>query len=204
MIQLDLCKDASAPISFSLSKVQKYIMELYWESPHDLDVHAIGLNSGKIVNPQDILSTYNSSLVEVNNPTSKHVVGAKEAFRNENASLIHNGDSRTGIQLNASAPDEVLVVDLNKLNSNLNEVSFFITNHPPRSAKFNEVNNAKLVIKDDSGKALLTANLTNDFDAFDMVQMGSLLLNPLTQAWEFNPVAVGVNGDFNSILGMLQ
>lgn len=204
MIQLDLSKDATAPISFSLSKVQRYTVELYWESQHDLDAHAIALKNGKLTSADDILSTYNSSLVQVDNPTVNHKVGGKESFRNKSSSLIHNGDKRTGISVSAQTPDEVLIVDLTKINNDLNEVSFFITNHPPRSAKFREVNDAKIVIKDDSGEALLTANLTHDFDDFDMVQMGSLVLNPSTQGWEFKPHAAGINGTFNNILELLQ
>ena len=204
MIQLNLTKEAAAPISFSLCKIQKYIVELYWESQHDLDVHAIALRGGKLTGIQGILSTYNSSLVTSANPAVKHVSGGKEMFQNVEGSLIHHGDARTGINVNQALPDEILTVDLPKLAGGEDEIGFFITTHPPSNAKFSEVSNAKLVIKDDSGATLLTANLTNDFDQFDMVQMGSLVLNPVSNGWEFNPHATGINGSFNDIIAMFQ
>lgn len=204
MLQFDLCKEASAPLSFSLSKIQKYIVELHWDSKQDLDVHAIGLVNGKITSAQNVLSTYNPQLVLCEDVTKRRTVGSKQAFQNESGSLKHFGDSRTGIQISGQAPDEVLEIDLPKLVNGENEVSFFVTSHPPNKVKFSEVNDAKLIIKDDSGEVLLIANLTSDFDQYDMVQMGSLVLNPANQAWEFNPVAVGLNGTFNDIMAMLQ
>lgn len=204
MIQLDLTKEVVAPIAFSLTKIQKYIIELYWDSQHDLDVHAIAIRKGKLINVQGILSTYNGNLVTSANTAVKHVVGGKEKFQNLNASLIHHGDARSGVSLNQQEPDEILTVDLPKLVDGEDEIAFFITNHPPRAAKFGEVSNARLVIKDDTGASLLTASLTNDFDQYDMVQMGSLVMNDVTQAWEFNPHAVGINGTFNDILALLQ
>ena len=204
MLEFNLVKEGGEPIVFSLSKVQKYIVELYWESQHDLDAHAIALKNHKVLSGEGVLSTYNGGLVQVDNPTVNHVSGGKEAFRNKASSLIHQGDRRSGISANSRLPDEVLIVDLPKLVSGENEVAFFVTNHPPRSAKFREVNDAKIVIKDDSGAVLLTANLTHDFDDFDMVQMGSLVLNEDTQGWEFNPQAAGINGTFNDIMRLLQ
>lgn len=204
MIQLNLTKEAAGPISFSLCKIQKYIVELYWESQHDLDVHAIALKGGKLTGIQGILSTYNGGLVTSANPAVNHVSGGKEMFQNINGSLIHHGDARSGISVNQALPDEVLTVDLPKLTDGTDEIGFFITTHPPSSAKFSQVNDAKLVIKDDSGATLLTANLTNDFDSFDMVQMGSLVLNPASNGWEFNPHATGINGSFNDIIAMFQ
>lgn len=200
-VQFDLTKEAGAPVAFNLSKVLKFIVELYWDSQHDLDSHAIQLANGHYTSGDDILSTYNTGLVLVDNPSKKHVAGGKEPFQNAYGSLVHQGDKRTGVSVDQRVPDEVFVINLDKIPEDKNEVSFFITSHPPHAVKFKDVSNCKLVIKDDSGAELLIANLTNDFDSFDMVQMGSIVRS--NGNWEFNPVAVGLNGNFNNILSLL-
>lgn len=199
-IQFDLTKDKSAaPIAFALSKVQAFIVELYWESKHDLDAHAIALANHRYTSADDILSTYNPNMVLLDDRSKNHTVGGNSAFTNQANSLVHMGDKRTGLGVNARDPDEVLRVNLSNLGGR-DEVGFFVTMHPPCTAKFSDVDSAKLVIKDDTGAELLVANLTHDFDAYDMVQMGSIVKNAATGAWDFNPVANGVNGTFNDIL----
>lgn len=201
-VQFDLTKDAgAAPIAFNLSKVSQFIVELFWDSKQDLDAHAIQLIAGHYGSGDDILSTYNTGLVLVDDNSKKHAACGKEPFQNSYGSLVHNGDKRTGISVDQRQPDEVMQINIAKIPADRDEVSFFITSHPPQSVKFKDVSNCKLVIKDDSGKQLLIANLTNDFDGFDMVQMGSIVRH--NGNWEFNPVAVGINGNFNDILGLL-
>lgn len=206
MIQLDLSKEVKAPISFSLSKVRRYIVELYWESAHDLDAHAIALKDGKLTCEDDILSTYNNQLVLTEDVSVNHNPRSeiKKPFQNLSGSLMHSGDARTGLSINAREPDEIVIIDTTKIDPSKNEISFFVTSHPPCKAKFNEVKDVKLLIKNDEGEILLTANLKQDFDQYDMVQMGSLMLNPVTNDWEFSTIAVGLNGQFNNILSRLQ
>lgn len=209
LIQLPLTKEETAPaIAFDLNKAQRYVVELYWQTKHDMDSHAVALVAGKGANGKgayqahdDILSTYNTSLVKVADPTKKHVSGSEGAFRAVNGGLIHHGDARTGLGSSEQAPDETIEVVLANLPSDRTEVAFFITSHPPKSATFGEVQGAKLVIRDDQGVALLEANLTSDFGEFMMIKMGSIVKNESTGAWEFSPVAVGYNGTFNDILG---
>lgn len=202
VIQLNLSKETKAPIQLSLSKVNKYIVDLFWDSKHDLDVHAIALQDGHYTGADDILSTYNPNLVLVDNPNINHTSGGKGPFQSINGSMVHNGDRRSGIQANQQSPDEQIEINIAKIPANINEISFFVTIHPAATAKFREVNDAKMIIKDDSNKELLQANLTNDFDQYDFVQMGSIVRNS-TGGWDFNPVAFGENGDFNTILSML-
>lgn len=201
-VQFNLTKDAgAAPIAFNLSKVSQFIVELYWDSKHDFDAHAIQLAVGHYGSGDDILSTYNTGLVLEADNSKNHTAGGKDPFQNRTGSLVHSGDKRTGISVDVRQPDEVMTINVNKIPADKDEVSFFITSHPPQAVKFKDVSNCKLVIKDDSGAQLLIANLTNDFDAFDMVQMGSIVRH--NGSWEFNPVAVGINGTFNDILGLL-
>lgn len=201
-VQFDLTKEAgAAPIAFNLSKVSHFIVKLFWESQHDLDAHAVQLADGHYKAGDDILSTYNTGLVLVDDKSKNHPAGGKEPFQNTYGSLVHNGDKRTGISVDQRQPDEVMQINLANIPADRNEVGFFITSHPPHAVKFKDVSNCKLVIEDDTGKQLLIANLTNDFDSFDMVQMGSIVR--ANGNWEFNPVAVGINGNFNNILTLL-
>lgn len=203
-LQFNLTKDAGAkPLAFALSKNHKFIVELFWDSKHDLDAHAVGLRQGRCTDGEMCLSTYNPTLVQVDNPSKNHFSGSKAPFRNACGSLVHQGDKRTGISVDTRAPDELMTIEMAKLDADVDEVSFFVTAHPPQQVKFKDVDNAKLVIKDDTGAVLLTANLTHDFDQYDMVQMGSIVKNVQTGAWDFNPVAVGINGSFNDILTLL-
>jgi stress response protein SCP2 len=149
---------------------------------------------------EDVLSTYNPTLVLADNPSKNHIAGGKEPFMTPNGGLVHMGDKRTGLSVNAREPDEVLKTNNPKFNPNWTEVAIVVAMHPPHSGKFKDVDGARLVIKDDTGKELLEANLTHDFDEYDIVQMGSLLKNDSSGAWEFKPVAVGINGDFNAVL----
>lgn len=201
-IQFNLTKDSSAaPIAFALSKVQEFTIELYWDSRHDLDAHAIALTAGRVTAMADVLSTYNPSLVLVDNPSQNHVAGGNAPFMTVNGGLVHMGDKRTGLSVNTREPDEVLKAAHAKFAAHWDEVAIIVAMHPPHAGKFKDVDGARLVIKDDTGKELLEANLTHDFDEYDIVQMGSLLKNAQNGAWEFKPVAVGINGDFNAVLG---
>lgn len=200
-IQFNLTKDASAaPIAFALSKNQAFNIELFWDSQHDLDAHAIALVGGRCTAMADVLSTYNGGLVLVDNPSQNHVAGGKGPFMTPNGALKHMGDKRTGLSVNTRDPDEVIETDNTKFPAHWDEIAIVVAMHPPHSGKFKDVDNAKLVIKDEQGKELLVANLTHDFDQFDIVQMGSLVKNGATGAWDFKPVAVGINGDFNTVM----
>lgn len=205
---LELVKEEVAqPIVFAMSKNNKFIVDLYWESKHDLDVHAIALGAdGKYKDVQDILSTYNPHLVKVANPAIKHVSGNSEAFQNIEGSLIHTGDSRNGLSTEPT-PDETLEVIPPNLRAGRQQVAFFITNHPPATATFKDVNGARIVIKDEDGTELLQANLTRDFDAYGVVQIGAIQQDPDTLEWSFLPVAAGFagktgdhDGTFNDVL----
>lgn len=200
-IQFNLTKDASAaPIAFALSKVQAFTIELFWNSRHDLDAHAIALTSGRLTAMEDVLSTYNPTLVLADNPSKNHIAGGKEPFMTPNGGLVHMGDKRTGLGVNSQEPDEVLKTANAKFGAHWDEIAIIVAMHPPHSGKFKDVDGARLVIKDDTGVELLEANLTHDFDEYDIVQMGSLLKNAGNGAWEFKPVASGINGDFNAVL----
>lgn len=205
-IDISLSKqgDDLPALAISLSKVHKHIIELYWDSPHDLDLHVVALCNGKLTSSEALLSTYNQGLVLSENTAQKRRSGDKRPFQNLSGSLKHYGDSRTGLIISGKTPDEVVELDHDLFDPQWDELAFIISSHPPRSVKFKEVNGARLVIKDDEGEIQLAANLTSEFDEYDVVQIGGLLLNPDTFSWDFNPTGRGINGTFMDLLASVR
>lgn len=202
-IQFQLSKEASAPIAFNLNKVQEYIVELYWQSAHDLDVHAFLLTNDVITGYDDIVSTYNPTLVLQSDGVTKRIAGDKRPFQNVQGSVFHNGDAKTGLNPNEALPDEQLKINLSSIKAGQTSIPFFVSIHPPANSKFKEVADLRLVIKQCDGNKLLEAHLGRDFDQYDMVQVGMLVKNT-SGDWLFDPKAVGLNGDFNTLVGAFQ
>lgn len=195
----NLQKNDASPIKFNVNKRQKFIVELYWETSHDLDVHMFLLQQGKMTEQQDLISYCNEALVLVEDPTKLHTAGCKKAFMNTSQSVKHMGDARTGISLDLHQPDEVVEINLATLPVLKDELPVFVCGYPQNSVKFSEVNNCHLKVKDDTGAELFQANLTSDFDQFTGVQMGSFVKAP--NGWEFKPVAVGFTNGLEQIIG---
>ena len=65
-LELKLSKpgDTAPKLSLNLAKPARFTVELYWESAHDLDAHALlATNSGagaKVTSFDQVLSTYNA------------------------------------------------------------------------------------------------------------------------------------------------
>lgn len=203
MIQFNLSKEATAPIAFNLNKVQEYIVELYWKTAHDLDVHVLALTNHVITEYDDVISTYNPTLVLQSDNTTPRLSGDKRPFQNRIGSVLHMGDAKTGLNANDAIPDEQVKIVLSKLKATQTEIPFFVSIHPPSTSKFREVADLRLVIKQCDGTKLLEAHLGRDFDDYDMVQVG-MLIKSKTGDWLFDPKAVGLNGDFNTLVGAFQ
>lgn len=198
-IELSLTKPGDAPkkLSLNLVKPSRFSVELFWDSKHDLDAHALlTTNSGqgaKVSAFEQVLSTYNAKKT---NPNGLLINNSDGSFSTPCGGLRHSGDSRTGDVVDI---DEVITIDGAKVPSGVNEIPIFVTIHPSKAARFAEVARAGIRIKDDSGKTLGEFELSKEFGEFDAVQMGSLLLSP--SGWEYAAVGVGFKGDFNTILG---
>lgn len=199
MMQLPLVKaEAAKPFQLAMTKVDKIFVKLFWNTKHDLDAHALSLQDGKIVDWDDVLSTYNTALVKVDAPNGAHGSGTNGAFRTISGSMVHLGDARNGLKVGGRVPDEVIEIHLNKLGTR-NEVPFFVSNHPPSTATFKDVSDVFMIIEDSDGKELIQANLSNDFQDYGAVQLGAITKNTVTGAWDFFPVARGIEGD-NGVL----
>ena len=80
-LELKLSKpgDTAPKLSLNLAKPARFTVELYWESAHDLDAHALlATNSGagaKVTSFDQVLSTYNAKKT---NPQGTLVTNADE------------------------------------------------------------------------------------------------------------------------------
>lgn len=189
--------EAAPKLSLNLAKPARFSVELFWDSPHDLDAHALlatnpGQGGAKVSSFDHILSTYNAKKT---NPNGTLLTLADGRFSTPDGSLTHSGDARTGI---SSDVDEILSIDGAKIPEGVNEIPIFVTIHPTTSTTFASVRSAGIRIKNEQGSVLGDYQLSNQFSAFDAVQMGSLLLGP--KGWEYLAVGSGFNGDFNFIL----
>lgn len=199
-LSLDLVKpgDTKPKLTLNLSKPAKFTVNLSWDSPHDLDVHALlakndGVNGAKVTDMSQVLSTYNCKKT---NPNGTLPANPDGSFSTPEGALFHSPDEITGLNKDV---DEFIIVDGSKMPAGVNEIPIFITIHPSKSAKFSEVKTAGIQIVNDQNVVLGEYQLSNQFGGFDAVQMGSLVLDE--KGWHFEAAGSGFNGDFNSILG---
>lgn len=199
MLEMKLHKpgDSVPKLSLSLKKESIFNIELSWDSTADVDAHALlasNAGAGAKVNTFDqILSTYNCKQT---NPAGTLINNDDGSFSTPCGSLTHGGDSRDGTTQDV---DETILIDGSKIKNGENEILVFVTIHSPQGTKFSEVKEAKITIKDDAGKVLCEYMLSSEFASFDAVQMGSIILTE-DRTFQFHPVGVGFNGDFNRIL----
>jgi tellurium resistance protein TerD len=184
-------------LNLNLNKGALFNVELFWDSSHDLDAHALLAHSdgsgAKVSDFVQVLSTYN---MKKTNPGGALIPNPDGSFSTPEGALTHSGDSRTGI---GKALDEIITVDGAKVPAGVNEIPFFVTIHNGGNLSFSDIKDAGIRIKDGSGKELVSYHLGNEFSGFNSVQMGSLLLGPA--GWEFAAAGTGFKGDFNDVLG---
>lgn len=184
-------------LSLSLKKASIFNIELSWDSTADVDAHALlATNHGsgaKVTTFDQVLSTYNAKKT---NPDGTLITNPDGSFSTPCGSLTHSGDSRDGTSQDV---DESIRIDGSKIKNGENEILIFVTIHAPHGTKFSQVKDAKITIKDDAHKILCEYKLSSEFSSFDAVQMGSIILTG-DGAFQFYPVGVGFNGDFNTIL----
>lgn len=200
-LQLSMQKpgQAAPKLSLSLKKGARFSVELAWDSPHDLDAHALlATNSGggaKVGDLGHVLSTYN--MVE-NNPAGALKKNPNGSFSTPGGAVTHSGDCRDGT---IAGVDETITVDGSKVPAEVNEIPIFVTIHKAteNGATFAQVKTASIRIKDESGALLGEYELSREFGSFNAVQMGSLVHD--AQGWHFAAVGNGFSGDFNTVLG---
>lgn len=104
----------------------------------------------------------------------------------------HTGDNRTG---EGTDPfDEHIIVELDRLNANIDEISFIVTIHDgaANGQNFGQVNGSVIALFDeDTGRELGRYSLEDDFSNETAVQFGSMVKKD--NQWIFKAVGAGYN-----------
>ena len=113
-------------------------------------------------------------------------------------SVIHTGDNLTG---DGDGDDEQLIVDLNKVPSNVEEILFVVNIFSAKSKgqHFGMIENAFIRIVDNkTNKELAKFNLTEDYSGKTAMIFGSL--KRTNGQWEFNAIGEGTtDGSVNEL-----
>ncbi|MDR6550705.1 TerD family protein [Paenibacillus qinlingensis] len=108
---------------------------------------------------------------------------------NENGSVVHNGDNRTGA---GDGDDEQIKVDLSKVPASIEKIAFAITIHEAaeRNQNFGQVSNAYVrIVNETDGQELIRFDLGEDFSIETAVVVGELYRN--AGEWKFSAVGSG-------------
>jgi len=176
--------------SINLNKGDKTLSHvrvcLGWQTPetvngfeYDLDVTAFCLKDGRML--------FEKSFVFYNNKVTPC------------GGLNYGGDDRKGSSDGSDC--ETIDVDLNKLNSSYDEVSFIVSiyDYEARKQNFGSCRNAYLRIVDiDSGDVIAMFRLNEDYKDSVSIQVGSLTKQ--NGEWSFTAVGVGYNKDLEDYL----
>jgi tellurium resistance protein TerD len=194
-------QNTKSRLSLNLNKGERFKVYLAWDTDHDVDAHAIlctndGTNGAKTDALEKVLSAYNIKRTIAGQVTGVLQKNSDGSFSTPCGSLTHSGDARTGLGKDV---DEIITIDGGKIPVGVNEIPIIITLHPASApARFSQVKDASIVIKDDNGRELCAFQLTKEFGSFNVVQLGSLLLGD--KGWEFAAVGSGFVGDFQKVL----
>ncbi|MBB3109744.1 tellurium resistance protein TerD [Paenibacillus phyllosphaerae] len=146
----------------------------------DLDVSVFCANgAGKVDNPKNF--------VYFNNP------------QNENASVAHTGDNRTGV---GDGDDEQIRVELTNVPAGIEKIAFAITIYEAdqRKQNFGQVANSYVrILNEATGAELIRFDLGEDFSVETGVVVGELYRHG--GEWKFN--AIG-NGYRNGLEGLTR
>lgn len=115
-------------------------------------------------------------------------------------SVVHSGDSTNGA---AVGDDEIITVNLNRLNPNVQKIAFVVTINEAleRHLNFSMVQNAYVRVVDKStGKELVKFMLTEYFASVTSMVVGEVY-NKGGQ-WRFNPVGNGFAEDLAGLCGV--
>jgi len=198
-LRIELSKGSK--FKLPLQKGEKFTLEGFWESSHDLDLHLLlCVNDGsgpKISSLDQVLSTFNTAIPLADDSSKTRRSGDKRPFKTPEGSLIHSGDARTGI---GNTVDETVSIDGSLIPIGVNEIPVFIIiwDEEGKGYRFSGVNQAGIRIKNSLGKVIASYELSDQFGRFNGVQLGSLILS--SSGWEYYSAGFGFVGDFNTVL----
>lgn len=181
MSTINLCKGQRANIG-----LRKVGVGLGWDPntglsnfDFDLDASAFLINvNGKCPAPE--------FFVFYNNPTSS------------DGSTVSSGDNRGG---QGDGDDETIIVDLGKVNTQIEQIIFAVTIHEAEQRKqnFGQVRNSFIRISDaTNGVELCKYDLDEDFSVETAIEFGRLYKRG--SAWRFEAIGLGASGGLQSFL----
>lgn len=204
-LTLNLSKpgDVAPKLSLNLDKGERFKVRLSWDGATDLDLHAlVAINTGaggKVSSFDDILSPYNVKRIIRGQEQGTITPNADQTFSVHGGALVHSPDATDG---NAEGDDEWITIQPDRLRPPAGgaiEIPLVAMIHPQTVGRtFRNVENARVIIENASGKELFNVSLSDQFGDFVGVQMGSIMVE--ASASYFSPVAVGFNTDFNQVL----
>jgi tellurium resistance protein TerD len=109
--------------------------------------------------------------------------------QNENGSVVHTGDNRTG---EGDGDDEQIQIDLNSVPANVEKIAFTITIYEAneRNQNFGQVSRAYArILNEASNQELIRFDLGEDFSVETGVVVGELYRH--SGEWKFNAIGSG-------------
>ena len=101
----------------------------------------------------------------------------------------HLGDNRTG---EGSGDDEIIQIDLSKIDAAVQELSFIVTIYSPSGCNFGKIGEAFIrIVNDANGEEIAIYDLDAQFTNESAVQFGSLFRTD--KGWEFKAIGAGFN-----------
>ena len=215
MLTLSLEKPGSKPapkLQLSLNKGARFSVTIAWncaaDHQDDLDIHALEAanngNGAKVTSLDQILSTYNTR--KMSPRTGVLPTNPDGSFATPSGGLRHSGDIRVQGQ-----ESESLIIDGSKLPEGINEIPLFATVHKAdhggehetdhdsgEEAAFADIETCTVTIADEAGKELGSYQLSQEFGEFNVVQLGSVMLD--RTGWQYAPVGRGFTGTINDVL----
>jgi tellurium resistance protein TerD len=164
----------------SMGSLQKFSVGMGWDTNEsdsgvdfDLDASAFMLNaSGKTISEQHFIYFNN--------------------LKSPEGCVEHTGDNTTGV---GDGDDESINVDLSKLPSGCESITFVVTIHEgeARGQNFGQVRNAFVRVYDPNTKEeILKYDLGEDYSIETAVEFGSLYLKD--GQWKFKAIGTGFAG----------
>ena len=177
---ISLQKGQKVDLTKGNPNLSKIVVGLGWDTnkydggaDFDLDAAAFLLGAnGKVIRDEDFVF-YNN-------------------LKHDSGSVVHMGDNLTG---EGEGDDEQIKVDLSKVPSNIEKISFTVTIHEAdsRHQNFGQVSNAFIRIVDETtNREIIRYDLGEDFSVETAVVVGELYRR--NGEWKFNAIGSGFKG----------
>lgn len=184
---INLSKGQKVDLTKGNAGLKKILVGLGWDvnsfdtgSDFDLDASAFLLDStGKC-------------------PTEKEFIFYGN-LKHSSASVEHMGDNLTG---EGDGDDEEIVIDLNKIPSNIEKIAFTVTiyDSETRNQNFGQVSNSYIrIVNNDTNEELIRYDLEEDFSIETAIVVGELYRK--NGEWKFNAIGSGFQGGLAALCG---